>query len=92
MNIMGNEAITIVVHPAWMEVLPQKGRKLRYQAAGLDIYVSGHISPVRRPELNRLALDEALARHIPALSLRDLGCGCARRNKKVTAEQKDMFK
>ena len=65
------EIITIQVTSTGMEVKDGRvmGAKLKYQAPGLDIYLAGRVSIWRRPAVNHLAIEQALARHIPLISL-----------------------
>jgi len=69
---MKNEQITLNVLPKSIEVLDGKSEKskLWYQAPGLDIYVSGHVCRCREHSLHYLAVENAVARHIPAIALR----------------------
>jgi len=89
---MGNETITIKVHPMSMIVVDgrETGARLWYQAPGLDIYVWGAVPVKREHAVHFLAVENCVARHIPALSLRAVR---ALRSKpvKVDPKQKGMF-
>lgn len=69
------EKITISVKPLSLDVLDgqAKGASLKYQAPGLEIYLVGRVSVGRRPAVNHLAMECALARHIPLISLKSYG-------------------
>lgn len=51
----------------------ERGARLKYQAPGLDIYLIGRVSVPRRAAVNHLAMECALARHIPLISLKSYG-------------------
>lgn len=69
------EQITIAVHPLDIIVLDGKlpSARLKYQAPGLEIYLFGKVSVPRRAAVNHLAMECALARHIPLISLKSYG-------------------
>jgi hypothetical protein len=89
---MANEVITIKVNPMSMIVVDglEQGARLWYQARGLDIYVWGAVPVKREHAVHYLAVENCVARHIPALSLR---CVRALRNKpaRIDPKQKRMF-
>lgn len=68
---MKNEQITIEVGIKTMIVTDGKvdGAKKWYQAPGLEIYVSGRVCKCREHTVHYLAVDAAVSRHIPAISL-----------------------
>lgn len=65
------EEITIMVGPMSIIVHPAKliRAKLAYRAPGLLIYTMGQISIKRRAAVINVALNECIARNIPAKSL-----------------------
>lgn len=69
------EQITIRVSALTLEVVDGRVSKsrLKYQAPGLEIYLIGQVSVPRRAAVNHLAMECALARHIPLLSLKSYG-------------------
>ena len=69
------EIITIRVSALTLDVIDgrEKNARLKYQAAGLEIYVVGKISVPRRDAVNHIAMSECLARHIPLKSLKSYG-------------------
>jgi len=69
------EILTIKVDVMSMEVVDGQvtGARLKYQAPGLEIYLIGRVSITRRPAVNQLAMECALARHIPLISLKSYG-------------------
>jgi len=69
------EILTIGVTPTTIEVIDgrQQGARLKYQAPGLEIYLIGKVSIPRRAAINQLAMECALARHIPLISLKSYG-------------------
>lgn len=83
------EHITIVVAPLSMTVVDgrEAGAKLWYQAPGLDVFVSGDVCACKEHKVRELALDSALARHIPAIALRDVRERRAPRKPKIAREQ-----
>ena len=89
---MKNEVITLVVKPLTIEVVDGKvaHSRLWYQAPGLDIYVGGAVPLKREHSVHFLAVQNAIARHIPAIALR-----CVRRLPdgvvKTAPEQKRLF-
>jgi len=85
------EAISIVVYPLSIVVFDGIAGKLWYQAEGLDIYVSGKVTPARMASVHYHAVAETVARHIPALSLRDVRPMRRKKSKPMRAEQKRMF-
>lgn len=89
---MDTETISIVVYPLSIVVFPGVAGKLWYQAPGLDIYVSGKVTAVRLASVHYTAVAETVARHIPALSLRNVRAQSASRPQKIDPNQKDMFK
>jgi len=85
------ESISIVVYPLSIVVFDGIAGKLWYQAEGLDIYVSGKVTPARLPSVHYHAVAETVARHIPALSLRDVRPIRHTKPKKPSIMQKRMF-
>jgi len=86
------ESISIIVYPASIVVFDGIAGKLWYQAPGLDIYVSGKVTAARLASVHYHAVQECVARHIPALSLRNVRPQSASRPQKIDPKQKDMFK
>ncbi len=87
-----NEIITIKTLPLSMIVVDgkEKGSHLWYQAPGLDIYVSGAVNISREHAVHYLAVENTVARHIPALSLRYVRTTRSRK-KRMNAKQRRMF-
>jgi len=85
------ESITIVVYPLSIVVFDGIAGKLWYQALGLDIYVSGKVSAARLPGIHYLAVEQCVARHIPALSLRNVRQQSPSRPQKIDPKQKGLF-
>lgn len=50
-----------------------KGSRLKYQAPGLDIYIKGRVPAKELHRVHYIAMSEALARHIPLVSLKAYG-------------------
>ena len=69
------EIITIRVSALTLEVVKGRAKhaRLKYQAAGLEIYVVGAIAIARRDAVNHMATSECLSRHIPLKSLKSYG-------------------
>jgi len=69
------EIITIVVGPLSLTVVDGqvKGSRLKYRAPGLHIYLTGAVKVGRRAAVNHLAMELAIARHIPLISLHSDG-------------------
>ncbi len=58
----------IIVHDGVL-----KGAKEKWYAPGLSIYLKGKVSIPRRAAVQHCAMEQALARHIPLISLFSLG-------------------
>jgi hypothetical protein len=69
------EIITIRATATALEVVDGrvKRSRLKYRAPGLEIYLIGSVSVPRRAAVNHLAMECALARHIPLMSLKSDG-------------------
>lgn len=69
------ETLTIVVGPLSMTVVDGqvKRARLKYVAPGLEIYLKGQVTTARRAAVNHLAMETALSRHIPLISLKSQG-------------------
>lgn len=69
------EVITIAVHPLDIIVLDGKlpNSRLKFAAPGLEIYLHGKVSVPRRNAVSYMAMECALARHIPLISLKAYG-------------------
>jgi len=69
------DIITICVNPTMIEVVKgrAKGAKLKYQAPGLEIYLVGRVTVPRRAAVSHMAMECALERHIPLISLKAYG-------------------
>jgi len=69
------EILTIRVTPNGIEVIDGKEprAKLKYVADNLEIYLVGAVKIGRRPAVNHMAMECALARHIPLISLKSYG-------------------
>lgn len=69
------EIITIRVSALTMDVVDGRVSKsrLKYVAPGLEIYLVGSVTVARRAAVNHLAMEQALARHIPLISLKSHG-------------------
>jgi len=69
------QIITICVNPTMIEVVDgrAKGAKLKYHAPGLDIYLVGKVTIARRAAVNHMAMEAAIARHIPLRALESYG-------------------
>jgi len=69
------EILTIRVGSMNLEVVDgkERGSRLKYQAPGLEIYLIGRVSVPRRAAINHMAMECALARHIPLLMLKSYG-------------------
>jgi len=69
------EIITIVVKPMAIEVVDGrvKSARLKYRAPGLEIWLFGKVSVPRRAQVNHMAMECALARHIPLIQLKSDG-------------------
>lgn len=67
--------ITIVRQPIGWVVVDgvQPKSRLVWHAAGLDVYVRGPISGRDFPTVANIAMNEAIARRIPARALREVG-------------------
>jgi len=59
---------TMIVHDGQV-----KGSRLKYQAPGLDIYIKGACPAKELHRVHYIAMSEALARHIPLVSLKAYG-------------------
>jgi len=84
------ESITIRVEPLGMTVESGISGRLWYQAPGLDIYVDGAVTTARKAIVHVCACNEALARKIPLLSLRNVTLRSVRA-KKHNPDQKRLF-
>jgi len=71
-EVNGMESISIIVYPLSIVVFDGIAGKLWYQAPGLDIYVSGGVTPARQHSVHYHAVEQAVQRHIPAMALRDV--------------------
>lgn len=69
------EKITIDVGSTSMIVRDgeMKGSRLKYQAPGLDIFIKGRVPAKELHRVHYIAMSEALARHIPLVSLKAYG-------------------
>jgi len=85
------ESISIIVYPLNIIVFDGIAGKLWYQAPGLDIYVSGRVTAVRLDAVHYHAVAECVARHIPALSLRNVRPQTMTRRQRIDMKQKRMF-
>lgn len=90
---MSNEAITIEVMPKTMIVTDGKVEKskLWYQAPGLDIYVAGRVCACREHSVKFIAVEAAVSRHIPALSVKDVRIRRAPKTEPKNPRQRSMF-
>jgi len=86
------EIITIHVMPVEMQVIDgqMENAKLWFQAPGLNIYVAGHVCKCREHSVGNLAMQETLARHIPAIALRNVR-PVREVKQRVSAAQKRLF-
>lgn len=89
---MANEEITFKVLPRSIEVVDGhiEKSKLWYQAPGLDIYVSGHVCRCREHTIHYMAVENAVARHIPAIAMRHVR-EVGRKKLTIESKQKRMF-
>ena len=89
---MAKEVITLDVQPTTIIVTDGAMEKARltYQADGLDIYVNGQVRASRWHAVHYQACLECAARHIPVISLRDVGRR-APAIKPISPDQKRMF-
>jgi len=69
------EIITLRVTPTAIEVVDgrERGAKLKYVADGFHIYIIGRVTVPRRAAVNHMAMEAALARHIPLIALKSYG-------------------
>jgi len=69
------EILTIRVTPTTIEIIDGKEpkSKLKYVAPNLEIYLVGAVTVGRRTAVNGMAMECALARHIPLISLKAYG-------------------
>jgi hypothetical protein len=90
---MTNEIITIDVLPKSMIVMDgrSKGAKLWYQAPGLDIYVTGRVCACREHSVKFIAVEAAVSRHIPAISVKDVRVRRAPKIEPKNPRQRGMF-
>lgn len=84
------EEISIVVYPLSEVVFDGIAGRLMWQAPGLNIYLSGKYDAKRWPALAHLALEQCIARHIPAASLRRVGGFRQKHVKPVAPAQKGL--
>ena len=85
------EAISIVVYPTSIVVFPGIAGKLWYQAPGLGIYVSGKVTAARLHAVHYHVVAECVARHIPAMALRNVRPQTMTRQQRVDMKQKRIF-
>ena len=85
------ESISIVCYPLSTIVFDGIAGRLMFQAPGLDIYVSGKYTAARWSTVQHMALEAAVARHIPVVSLKRVGGYRETKPVKIEAKQKGLF-